>query len=299
MPPILLLDGYSLFFRAFHGLPPDLATTSGEPTSGIYGFAMLVLKLLREERPAGAAIAIDAPRATFRHVAWKGYKATRTRAPTPLTRQLGRFGDLLAAFGFPIHVAPEYEADDVLATLARELRVAGEEPLVVTGDLDLLQCAVGRGRVHAVARGTGKGRTYDEAAVWARYGVSPAELPDWKALAGDPTDNLPGVPGIGGKTAAALIRRFGGVPGILANLGAVEPPRVRDALLEARDDLPLWRDLATLRDEVPLGDGPRWLPFGPAQRVRVRELFEELEFRSLLARLDALDVTGAAPHEGS
>lgn len=288
MGPILLLDAYSLFFRAFHALPREMATRSGEHTSGLYGFSALVLKLLREERPLGAGVAIDEPRATFRHLAYRAYKATRPRAPSPLAEQMSRFGELLAAFGFPVHSSPDFEGDDVLATIARELREEGRSPLVVTGDLDALQCCVGGGRVHIVGRGTAKGKTYDEAAVWARFGVAPIELPDWKALAGDVTDNLPGVPGVGGKTAAALIRKHGGVPGILANLGQIAPARVRDALVEHREDLLLWRDLATLRDRVPLRDGPRWRPLDDEARARLRALFEELEFRSLIPRLDAL-----------
>jgi DNA polymerase-1 len=143
-------------------------------------------------------------------------------------------------------------------------------------------------RVHIVGRGVSEGRTYDQAAVWARYGVSPAELPDWKALAGDPTDELPGVPGVGGKTAAALVRRFGSVAGLLARLEEVRPERVREALEERRETLPLWRDLAKLRDDVPLPAGPRFSPLTSEARARVRKLFEELEFRSLIPRLDAL-----------
>src|SRR5256885_2649688 len=114
-----------------------------------------------------------------------------------------RVSQILDGFGFPTFAVDGYEADDVLASLARELRAAGEAPLVVTGDLDLLQCAIGPARVHVVGRGT-QGKTYDQAAVWARYGVSPAELPDWKALAGDVTDEIPGVPGVGAKTASSL-----------------------------------------------------------------------------------------------
>lgn len=286
--PILLLDAFSLLYRAFFALPP-MSTEAGIPTSGLYGFSVLLLKLLREQSPRGGAVAMDAPRATFRHELYAGYKASRPIAPTPLGEQLRRFPDLLAAFGFPVFIAPGFEADDVLATLAREFSARGDAPLIVTGDLDALQCALGTTRVYAVGRGV-EGKTYDEAAVIARFGVSPRDLPDWKALAGDPSDEIPGVPGIGAKRASALVRKFGGVTGLLSRLDDVTPPSVRAALAEHGDKLALWRDLALLRTDVPLDEPPRWAPFDEAARARVRALFEELEFRSLVARLDALSL---------
>jgi DNA polymerase-1 len=284
--PILLLDAFSLLYRAFFALPP-MSTSAGIPTAGLYGFSVLLLKLLREQTPRGGAIAMDAPHATFRHELYAGYKASRPVAPTPLTDQLGRFPDLLAAIGFPVFIAPGFEADDVLATLARELSARGDAPLIVTGDLDALQCAGGTTRVHIVGRGV-EGRTYDEQAVVARFDVTPRELPDWKALAGDPSDEIPGVPGVGSKRASSLVRKFGGVDGLLTHLGEVTPPSVRAALAQHADKLPLWRDLALLRTDVPLADARRWAPFDEAARARVRALFEELEFRSLVPRLDAL-----------
>ncbi len=287
--PVLLFDAFSLLYRAFFALPP-MNTAAGEPTSGLYGFCALVLKMLREERPRGAAFALDRP-GNFRRQAFAGYKASRPPAPTPLARQLGRLSDILEALGFPCLGQSGYEADDVLATLARELRSAGEAALVVTGDLDLLQCAHGTVRVFAVGRGKGQGRVYDEAAVWGRYGVAPAELPDWKALAGDVTDEIPGVPGVGGKTASALVRRFGGVAGLLARIQEVEPEPVRRAVTALQAELPLWRELTRLHEDVPLPPGPRHQPFTAAARARTRALFETLEFRSLLPRLDALPVT--------
>jgi DNA polymerase-1 len=284
--PVLLFDVFSLLYRAFFALPP-MNTVAGLPTSALYGFSTVILKMLREERAAGAAFAVDRPSGNFRRAAFAGYKAGRAAAPTALGRQVARVPELLEAFGFPWFSAEGFEADDVLATLARELREGGQAPLVVTGDLDLLQCAVGSARVHAVGRGT-QGRTYDEAAVWQRFGVAPAELPDWKALAGDVTDEIPGVKGVGGKTATALVRRFGGVAAMLARAEELEPPALRAAIIGLRQELPLWRDLTLLRDDVPLPAGPRWSPL--VDRHRVAALFERWEFRSLLPRLAALAV---------
>lgn len=284
--PVLLFDVFSLLYRAFFALPP-MNTSRGEQTSALYGFCTIVLKMLREERARGAAFALDRPGQTFRKAAFAGYKASRPAAPTPLAQQVSRVPALLAAFGFPVFAAEGYEADDVLATLARQLREGDVVPMVVSGDLDLLQCAVGEGRVHAVGRGT-VGKTYDEAAVRARFGIEPAKLPFWKALHGDLTDEIPGVKGVGAKTATALVQRFGDVGGLLERLPEVTPVSLR-AEIEARSaELPLWCELTRLVDQVPLPEGPRWSPFDAQARARTRALFEELEFRSLLPRLESL-----------
>jgi len=284
---VLVLDAFSLVYRAFFALP-SMVTTRGEPTGALYGLSTLLLKLLRERRPKGMVAALDAPAATFRHAAFAGYKASRPRAPTPLGQQLRRLPALLDAFGAPTFAVPGFEADDILATAARDLAGAGEAPLVVTGDLDALQCAGGRTRVFVVGRGAAAGRLYDEAAIWARFGVAPAELPDWKALAGDVTDEIPGVPGVGAQRATALVRRFGGVAGLIAAKDEIAPAPLRDAIAARATELQLWRDLARLRDDVPLPEGPRFGPFDAGARARARALFEELEFRSLLPRLDTL-----------
>src|SRR5882672_3914342 len=140
--PILLLDAFSLLYRAFFALPP-LTTRAGEPTSGLYGLSVLLLKLLREQRPKGAVFALDLPRPTFRHERWDGYKASRQRPPSALGHQVGRLREVIAAFRFPALASPGFEADDVLATLAAELAAAGEAPMVVSGDRDSLQLARG------------------------------------------------------------------------------------------------------------------------------------------------------------
>jgi DNA polymerase I len=285
--PVVLLDAFSLLYRCFYALPP-MSTQSGEPTSGVYGFAALLLKLLREERPRGVALALDAPYRTFRHAAYSGYKASRGSAPGALEDQIERFADLVAASGFPAFAAIGFEADDVLATLARELAERGEEPLVVSGDRDCLQIARAPARVLYVARGPGKAERYDEDAVLHRFGVIPAKLPDFIALVGDPSDELPGVPGIGPRTAAGLIRRFGSVQGALRRIDEVTPARVRDALAAGAERIRLWADLARLRDDVPLPPGPRYAPLSREARERLRELFAALEFRSLLPRIDAI-----------
>jgi DNA polymerase-1 len=280
---ILLFDTYAILYRALFALPP-LSTREGEPTAALYGMAALLLKLLREEKPAGCAWAIDPPRPSFRRDAFPAYKAQRPRLPT--FARAGRLDQLLAASRFPVFTSPGFEADDVLATLCRELTAAGERPLVVTGDLDCLQLARGPVEIHVLIR-LQKARRYDETAVRARFGVAPERMPELRALTGDPSDNLPGVKGIGPRTAARLLERFGSLAGILAQRDQL-PARLRDAIAASAAELPLWEDLSRLRDDVPLPDGPRFAPFTDDARAELARLFEELEFRSLLPRLEAL-----------
>lgn len=284
--PVLLLDTNSLFFRAFHALPP-MNTKAGEPTSAIYGLSSLLLKLIREERPKGIAWAKDAPR-TFRHEAFDAYKAGRPPVPDALRSQFGRLGDLLSASGAPVFEAIGFEADDVLATLAREVAQSGERVRIVTGDRDLFQVVRTGVDVLFVGRRGADATVYDAHEVQARFGVRPEQLPSLVALVGDASDNLPSVRGIGEKTAAALIGRFENVDGLLGHIDEVTPPRVRDALVSASDQIRRTESLARLRSDVVLAPGPKSVAPSAACFDRLRALFTELEFSSLLPRLDKL-----------
>jgi DNA polymerase-1 len=284
---ILLLDTASLLYRAFHALP-ELTTSTGEPTGALYGFGALLVKLLREQRPEGLAFALDARGPTFRHERFAGYKASRGRVPEALRRQRERLGELLDALGAPRHRAPGFEADDVLATLARELAERGRDACIVSGDRDLFQTVGPRTTVLFVGRRQRDHVLYDEARVEARYGLSASELPSLTALVGDPADDLPGVPGVGPKTAARWIRAFGDVSGLLAHLDEAKPARLRDAVRARAAKLRLDEDLAKLRADVPLGDGPRFAPVTPDALARLRAFFASLEMRTLAERLDDL-----------
>lgn len=277
----LLLDGMSLLFRAFYALPP-MSTRAGEPTGALYGFCTLFLKLVREERPSGFAVALDTPEPTFRHVAYESYKAGRSAAPDPLRSQLAAFGELLDALGVPVHRAPGFEADDLLASLARRYREREQKALVVTGDTDLLQIARGPIEVLFVGRRQKDHVRYDEAAVTARYGAPPERLPTIKALAGDPSDHLPGIVGIGAKGASSLVAAHGDARAILA--ATTLPPKIRAALAGHEEALLRWENLATVRDDLPLAE-PWTAPVTEEAWARVRALFERWEFKSLLDRM--------------
>jgi DNA polymerase I len=286
--PALLIDTFSLFFRAHYALP-WMSTRAGEPTAALYGFSSLLLKLLREQRGAALAFALDAPQATFRHESFEAYKAGRAPTPATLTAQFGRLEALLAALAVPVFRCPGFEADDVLATLAAEARASAEPALVVSGDRDMLQLAHGSVRVHFVGRRGKDAVLYDEAAVLARFGVPPANLPSYVALAGDASDNLPSVPGVGPTTASKLLAGRANCEELFANIASVKSARQRDTLLAHRPQILHTEALARLRVDAPLPEAvPHWaVPLQPAFHA-LGELFRQLEFKSLLVRLEAL-----------
>lgn len=287
MHPALLVDTYSLFFRAHHALPP-MNTASGRPTSALYGLCTALLKELRERRPSALAFAVDAPFATFRHQAYAGYKAQRERAPDALAQQFGPLRELLAAFGVPVFEVRGFEADDVLATLAGELRPAGVPALVLSGDRDLLQLAQGGVQVLFLGARGQPARVYDEAGVLARFAVAPQQLPSWAALVGDTSDNLPGTPGVGARTAAKWVHAYGSVDNLLAHVDELTPARLRPVVAAHAEQLRQNERLATLREDVPLGPLPHVGPLLPPAIEDLRRVFRELEFKSLEGRLDAL-----------
>jgi DNA polymerase I len=285
--PVLLVDTYSLFFRAHHALPP-MNTASGKPTSALYGFCTALLKELRERRPSALAFAVDAPFATFRHQAYAGYKAQRARAPDALVQQFGPLRELLAAFGVPVFEVRGFEADDVLCTLANELRALPVPALVLSGDRDLLQLAQGGVQVLFLGARGQPARVYDEAAVQARFSVAPQQLPSWAALVGDTSDNLPGTPGVGARTAAKWVQAYGTVSNLLAHLDELTPARLRPVVAAHAEQLRQNEQLATLRADVPLGPAPHVAALLPQAVETLRQVFRELEFKSLETRLDAL-----------
>ena len=289
MNRVLLLDTSSLFFRAYHALPP-MTTRAGEPTSAVYGLCTLILKLLREHSPRGISFALDAPVETFRHAKYTAYKAQRAPAPDALRRQFARLRELLEALGAPVFRVPGFEADDVLATLAHELSISGDQVLIVSGDRDLFQVAKDGVDILFVGRRGREPVTYDAAAVEKRFGVPPERLPSFIALVGDPSDNIVGVSGVGPRTAAKLVNRFGSIESLLELLDQVAPAPLRESLRAASPQLRLNEDIARLRVNVPLGPGARWLPVTAEAVGRLRQLFDELEFKSLLRRLEALQI---------
>jgi DNA polymerase-1 len=282
---IVLVDTFSVLFRAHYALPP-MSTQRGFPTAGLYGFSVMVLKLLRENPGAALAFAVDSPEATFRDELYDEYKAGRAPTPDSLSAQIGRLPELLAALSVPVHRAPGFEADDILATLSRRARELAEPALVVSGDRDLLQLAREPVRVHFIGKRGQKAVTYGEPEVRERFGIGAERLPTWTALIGDTSDNLPGVPGIGPTTARALLTQYSDAAALLSGIDEIRSTRTRELLRAHEQQILRVERLARLRDDVPLvANADAWRkPSFTELRVR----FEELEFKSLLPRLDKL-----------
>ncbi|CAA9563898.1 MAG: DNA polymerase I [uncultured Thermomicrobiales bacterium] len=282
---LMLVDGFGLIFRAYHALPTSLATASGEQTNAVFGFASMLLDVLRGQRPDYAIVALEGGR-TFRHDEFDAYKANRGDAPDDLKAQIARVYELIDALGIHRERREGYEADDVIGSLADSCAAAGMDVVIVTGDSDLLQLAADRVRV--VLPGVkrfGDVRVFDTAAVVDRYGFGPEFVPDYKALVGDSSDNIPGVPGIGDKTAKALIGQFGGIEAILDHLDEIKPPRARAALEANADQARASKRLASIVRDLDIPFDPAQGVVGGYDRERVLALFRELEFRNLMNKL--------------
>ncbi|HEV2766895.1 MAG TPA: DNA polymerase I [Acidimicrobiales bacterium] len=285
MGPLMLLDGNSLTYRAFFALPTDMATASGQVTNAVFGFTSMLINLLRDHRPEAVAVAWDRPEPTFRHEQVPSYKAQREEAPDILRQQLGLVRRVLESLGIPMIEAPGYEADDIIATLATQARDEGREVIVVTGDRDTYQLVEDPlVKVLYNRRGVSDYVLYDEAGIRERTGVTPADYPQYAALRGDPSDNLPGVPGVGEKTAAKLINTHGGLEGVFAAVDR-QTPKLRANLAEHEDRVRQNAEVMVLRRDVPLEVAAADLARRPFDAAAVRELFNFLEFRTLYERL--------------
>jgi DNA polymerase-1 len=291
---LMLIDGNSLAYRAFFALPETIATGSGEPTNALYGLAAMVIKVLIDERPDRVIVCWDPPGPVFRHEAFPQYKAGRAKTPDLLREQKPHFRPLMEAFGFTNIESPGYEADDVIGTLATEAAAGGEHVVILTGDRDALQLVDDRVSVLATGRGVTDTVRYTPERVRERYGVSPAQMPEFRGLVGDTSDNLPGVRGIGEKGAAQLIQKYGTVDEVLAH-AAEQTPKRREALEADADNARLSRDLAVIRCDAPLEldlpSIPR-LVFDADRLAALRAAFAEWEFDSLARRVGELAAPG-------
>jgi DNA polymerase-1 len=283
---LVIIDGNSLANRAFYAIQAELTTKEGEPTNAVYGFANMLVRLMDEEKPDMLAVAFDKSGPTFRHMEYDGYKATRKGMPDELSSQMPLIKELLSTFRIPVLEIDGYEADDVIGTVAKKSEEAGHECLIVTGDKDALQLVSDLTRAMLTKRGISEMETYDAKAVEERLGVGPQYVPDVKGLAGDVYDNIPGVPGIGEKTAVKLIQTLGYLEDILDKADSVKSDRTRRLLKEHEDQARLSKRLATIDREVPIEfnfsecyvEEPDW----PA----LVNLLKRLEFRSLIKRFE-------------
>ncbi len=286
-PLFILFDGNALIHRAFHALPPLTIARSGEMVNAVQGFASTLLKLLRETKPHYWAIAFDRHAPTFRHEMFEDYKAQRPKTPPELITQIERVHQLAQAFNLPIFEMDGFEADDIIGTLSRQADSKGIDTLIVTGDNDMLQLVKPGIRVMSPRRGFADTVVYDEAGVHGKYDLNPHQLISYKALVGDPSDNIAGVKGIGDKTAVKLLQQYTDLDGIYSRIDEVEPGRIR-SLLKANHELAIQnRKLAEIVTDVPITFDMPSCAVSSYDRNKVVELFRELGFSNMLSRLPA------------
>jgi DNA polymerase-1 len=285
-----LVDGPSYLYRAYHAIG-HLSTSRGLPTNATLGMTMMLWKIMKEDRPTYMGIAWDAPGPTFRHRQFEAYKLQRPGMPKDLVEQIPWVRRSFEALGLPFLEAPGYEADDILATAAHRLRDTPIELVLVTADKDALQLVDPRVTVLSVLGRTGERVVYDAAKVEEKWGVPPARIPDVLALMGDSIDNIPGVPGVGEVTAQKLLREFGSLEALYANLTVVTGPKLRESLARHRDQAFLSRQLAVLEGALPIEIDPERFRVREPDWERLRALWTELEFTSLIRQIPARTVT--------
>ncbi len=296
MERLMLLDANGLIYRGYFALiNTPLTTSRGLLVNAVFGFWSIVLRGFQDVKPDYVICAFDLSGPTFRHEAFADYKATRQKMPDDLRDQFPRVRELVEAFRIPIYQMQGFEADDVIGTLSRQAEGRDLHTTIVSGDLDMLQLVTDRTHVMTTRGGVQMTVTYDPAAVHERYGLVPAQMIDFKALKGDTTDNIPGVPGVGDKTAAKLLQDFGTLDGVYERLEAVKPDSLRARLAEHREQVLSSRELVTIHRDLPIELGLDDAHVGDYDRDEVMRLFREYEFRSLIERLPAL--SGERPRE--
>jgi DNA polymerase I len=293
-PVLALLDGHSLAYRAFYALPDDLRTTTGQLTNAVYGFSSMLIKLLAEHRPAGVAVLFDRGKPAERLEILPEYKGHRDRAPDEFRSQLPLVIEVLDALAIPHLAVDGIEADDLIATYAEQAKAQGFDTLIVTGDRDVFQLIDDHVTVLYTRRGISDTVLMDATAVEDKYGIEPERYPMLAALRGDPSDNIPGVPGVGEKTAAKLLVEFGDLDGVYANLDGIRGKKLPTVLAEHEEAVRKGYAVAVLRRDLDLPAPVTELVMGEVDVEAVRRLFATLEFRSLWERLTEQVLTPAA-----
>jgi DNA polymerase I len=285
---LVLIDGHAIIHRAFHAVPEDLSTSAGEPVNATFGFTSMLMKALLEEKPDYIVVTFDRPTPTFRHEQYTEYKAHRPTLPDNMRPQFGRIREMVQAFGIQIYEKDGFEADDVLGTLSVQAVEQGVDTTIIyTGDMDTLQLVNDHVLVKVAKRGISEVTEYSEAEVKARYGFPPRTLPDFKGLVGDKSDNIPGVPGIGEKTATRLLQEYGNLENILAHLDALKPKEQK--LLREGEELGRQsKYLATIVLDVPVHLKLESCRLTHVDSEKVLALFRQLEFRTQVERVLSL-----------
>jgi DNA polymerase-1 len=293
----ILIDGSSIAFRAFFAMP-TLTNAAGMHTNAVYGFATMLLKLIEEEKPTHMLVAFDAGKITFRHEGYEDYKGKREKTPPELSEQFPLIKELLDALGVAHYELENYEADDIIGTLSRLAEEAGRETLIVTGDKDMLQLVSDRVTVAITRKGISEVERFTPAAIKEKYGLEPLQIIDLKGLMGDPSDNIPGIPGVGEKTALKLLHEYGSVENVLANAANLKG-KMRENVERHREDALMSKRLATIFREVPLDRGEADIAFKGWDRHKLAAALKKLGFRSLMERLGLGDAGAGSMAESA
>jgi len=297
MPLLLLIDGHSQAYRAFFAIKNPMSTRDGEPTGAVYGFARKLLSVLRDYQPDQVAVAFDTGD-TWRHAEFPDYKATRDSMPDEMRTQMARIEEMLRVFNIPVLTYPNFEADDILGTLSRTAAAQGTDVLVMTGDRDMFQLVDERVKILYTSGGPNpETKIFGAAEVEARYGLTPAQFIDFKALTGDNSDNIPGVPGVGEKTATKFLQQYGSLDGLYAHVDAISGPKTRQSLIDAHELVVRNKRLVTISRELDIPYNAEQCRLRDYPKDAVVALFNALEFRSLIKDLPLSDADApvAAP----
>ncbi|PIZ46742.1 hypothetical protein COY29_06135 [Candidatus Woesebacteria bacterium CG_4_10_14_0_2_um_filter_39_14] len=286
MKRLVLIDGHAILHRAYHAFPSTLKTRKGELVNAVYGFSRMLLTVLEDLKPQYLVVAFDLPQPTFRHQEYVGYQIQRPEMDKELFGQIERVYQIVKALNIPIFTAPGFEADDVIGTLAKQAK--NLEVMIVTGDRDIMQLVNKKVKVYSPRKGFAEPEIFDEKKVKEFLGITPQQVIDYKALTGDPSDNYPGVSGIGPKTAVKLLSRFKSLKQIYKNLAKIEPV-LREKLSQGKGAARLSQKLATIVTKVPLKLKLKACLLHDYDQQKAIKLFEELEFRSLISKLPGME----------
>ena len=298
MDKIILLDGNSLSYRAFYAMPA-LQNKSGLYTNSVYGFTLMLERMLEDIKPKYALVAFDKGKQTFRHKTYQDYKGTRDKTPSELVEQFGYVRELLDSYGIKYEEHFDYEADDIIGSYAKLAEKAGLEVIIISGDKDLTQLASDNITIYYTRRGVTEVDHYTPEFINEKYGLNPEQIIDMKGLMGDKSDNIPGIAGIGEKTAIKLLAEYKTVENVLDNIDNISGKKLKERLAEGKEDALLSKELATIFTEVPVENKLEELTFSE-NRSKKKELFEKLEFVSFLKKLaenDDVDVDGKEEKE--
>lgn len=281
---LVLVDGNAILHRAYHALPA-LATRNGEMVNAVYGFSLMILKIIEELKPKYLAVSFDTAAPNFRHQEFLGYKANRPKMDIELASQIGRVHELVKAFNIPIVEIDGFEADDVIGTLANQAKKEEVEVLIVTGDKDLMQLVDEKVKLFMPTRGLSEASEVGIEEVKEKMEITPKQVVDFKGLVGDPSDNYPGVPGIGPKTAINLLNKFGTVEEIYNNLDKVESVTIKEKLLKGKESAFISKKLARIITDAPVKLELEKCVARDYDRQKVLNFFKGLNFRSLITRI--------------